>query len=438
MTTNYLQWHTSNDNVYGVMPISKIDEEKRLVSGFASLNNVDQHSDVITLEASMASFANFRGNIREMHQPIAAGKMLSFKQESYYDQKSGNMYDGVYVTAYVSKGAPDTWEKVLDGTLSGFSIGARIKDAHSEYVPDIEKTVRFVTDMELFELSLVDNPANQYANILSIQKSGDGVLVKGMAVETQAENVFWCPTDSLAISAKHESYKCSECDSEMDNIGWIEVTNKAESASELQKFVDAWTQKDVITTQTLNVKPNSQVANEENVQDNIDIVSESEGGVDMTVEENTEETVEKAAEIEEVAETETVEKAEVSEVEEVEEETVEKQEQPVEEESTFDISKEFEAFKSTVFETVKKSSEESQEMVGKFSEASEKSLEALKSLNDGIEAINAAIKGIGERVERLEKSTATKKSSDDLDGETLQKDFSWGGHFASAQTIAGN
>ena len=123
MTIQKAHWNTEGDNVRLSMPFSKVDKERRIVSGFATLDNVDRQNDIVTPEASMNAFKKFKGNIREMHQPVAVGKMVSFKEDKYFDPETKKMYNGVYVSAYISKGAQDTWEKVLDGTLSGFSIG---------------------------------------------------------------------------------------------------------------------------------------------------------------------------------------------------------------------------------------------------------------------------------------------------------------------------
>jgi hypothetical protein len=169
MTISKAQWNTEGDNVRLSMPFSKVDQERRIVSGFATLDNVDKQADIVTTDASLKAFAKFRGNIREMHQPISVGKMVSFKEEKYFDPESKKFYTGVYVSAYVSKGAQSTWEKVLDGTLSGFSIGGRMNKYDDMYDEKMEKTVRVIKDYDLTELSLVDNPANQFANIMSIE-----------------------------------------------------------------------------------------------------------------------------------------------------------------------------------------------------------------------------------------------------------------------------
>lgn len=158
------------DKVVYNMPFAKVDQQRRIVSGFATLNNLDKQKDIVLAEASMKAFKSFRGNIREQHSRIAAGKVLSFGIEQFFDKVANKVYDGIFVRAYISKGAPDTWEKVLDGTLNGFSIGGEILDFENQIDED-GNAIRVIKDYELGELSLVDNPANGFANITSIEKS---------------------------------------------------------------------------------------------------------------------------------------------------------------------------------------------------------------------------------------------------------------------------
>ncbi len=129
-------WASKDGRVSLSMPFNKVDTEQRTVSGYASVDNLDTQGDVVTAEAASEAFDRFRGNIREMHQPIAVGKVVSFWQQPLYDTETNKTYVGVYVTAYVSTGAQDTWEKVLDGTLTGFSIGGSINDAEDVYDKD--------------------------------------------------------------------------------------------------------------------------------------------------------------------------------------------------------------------------------------------------------------------------------------------------------------
>ena len=191
MTISKAHWNTEGENVRLSMPFSKVDKEKRLVTGFASLDNLDKQNDIVTADASLKAFAKFRGNIREMHGPTAVGKMVSFKQDKYFDPESKKFYNGIVVTSYVSKGAQDTWEKVLDGTLSGFSIGGRMNKWDDALDSELGTPIRIIKEYDLVELSLVDNPANQFANVFSVEKV-DGVdILKGDAANTIIENVFY-------------------------------------------------------------------------------------------------------------------------------------------------------------------------------------------------------------------------------------------------------
>jgi len=225
------------------MPIAKVDEERRIVSGFATLDNVDRQGDVLLTEASRKAFERFRGNVRLMHQPIPAGKVISFRENSFYDKETNKTYSGIFVDAYISKGAENVWQMVLDGTLTGFSIGGKIVDFETKMDDGEEYPgVRVVKEYELMELSLVDSPANQFANILSIQKFGDEFVTSGIATEVSMDNVFWCVTDKIAVTEKSDSAVCPVCQLDMHDIGWVE-SNDLTKNQEVGKLVDMYLRK---------------------------------------------------------------------------------------------------------------------------------------------------------------------------------------------------
>lgn len=243
-TIQKASWQNSNDKINFALPFAKVNKEKRTVSGFATLDNVDRHGDVVTADASQIAFDKFRGNLREMHQPIAVGKVVSFNTEDFYDPKTNKNHKGIFVEAYISKGAEDTWEKVLDGTLTGFSIGGNIvKSSMEPDENDIAEKRRIIKEYELMELSLVDNPANPLANIFSIQKVGDNSIFKGMATEVEIENIFWCDTDQVASSYAGENKDCLVCGDNMTNVGWVEK-NDLEKSDFIQKTISSYLKKD--------------------------------------------------------------------------------------------------------------------------------------------------------------------------------------------------
>ena len=106
-------------------PIDMIKKEERIVSGIATADNIDKSGDIVEFEASLEAFKKWGGNIREMHAPIAVGKAISYEPVDI-ESEDGTKYRAIKVSAYISKGAQDTWEKVLDGTLKAFSIGGKV------------------------------------------------------------------------------------------------------------------------------------------------------------------------------------------------------------------------------------------------------------------------------------------------------------------------
>lgn len=153
------------------IPITKVDEEQRMVYGYATVEEIDAHGEIITYEASKKAFSNWIGNIREMHQDIAVGKAIDIEFDD--DAK------GVWIGARISESTDgeNAWIKVKEGVLAGFSIGGRVNDSElrTMSVDGKKKAVPVITDYVLGETSLVDNPAVASA-IFQIVKSVDGHL----------------------------------------------------------------------------------------------------------------------------------------------------------------------------------------------------------------------------------------------------------------------
>jgi hypothetical protein len=312
-------WNSDGENLRLSMPFSKVDENRRTVSGFASLDNIDKQDDIVTAEASMEAFAKFRGNIREMHQPLAVGKMVSFKADKYFDPETKKFYNGVYVSAYVSKGAQDTWEKVLDGTLQGFSIGGRMNKWDDGYDEKSDKAIRIIKQYDLVELSLVDSPANQFANIMSVEKVDGLDVIK--ADETVLENVFYDKESGIVMVSENENELSPTTGSQMENIGFVEKTDnekvtmikflvdsaKGINTSKINKEVQPMTKKtetvaEVIETEALVEVAKSEVAPEADavVEEVTEVIAKAEETETADVVKSDEAVVE---EIEKVADT---------------------------------------------------------------------------------------------------------------------------------------
>ena len=425
-------WNSDGENLRLSMPFSKVDENRRTVSGFASLDNIDKQDDIVTAEASMEAFAKFRGNIREMHQPLAVGKMVSFKADKYFDPETKKFYNGVYVSAYVSKGAQDTWEKVLDGTLQGFSIGGRMNKWDDGYDEKSDKAIRIIKQYDLVELSLVDSPANQFANIMSVEKVDGLDVIK--ADETVLENVFYDKESGIVMVSENENELSPTTGSQMENIGFVEKTDN-EKVTMIKFLVDS---AKGINTSKINKEVQPMTKKTETVAE----VIETEALVEVT---KSEVAPEADAVVEEV--TEVIAKAEETETADV----VKSDEAVVEEiekvaDTDADVSKSDDVVAEAVTETndgLEKAFSDLVEIVKSL----QSEVELLKSTKVDIEVAQNSFEAVakdlasatnvfnefGKRVELVEQDTAFRKSGDlgeivQDQPEMVEKSL-WGGSF---------
>ena len=412
-------WVSDGNQISLSVPFTKVNRERRTVSGFATLDNVDQTKDVVTAEASLKAFENFRGNIREMHTPLAVGKLVSFKPETYFDPISKNIYNGVYVDVYVSKGAQDTWEKVLDGTLSGFSIGGKITESDNEVNKANGESVRFIKEYDLVELSIVDSPANELCNVLSISKVNGQLMFKGIAANVITENIFYCEdTDSVFMSTA-EKYDSPVTGKPAALIGWVE-SNDTNKSKEIDKILASFKKTRLALPETQTIAKQANVEGGNEVSENTENTTVEETVVDAPA-------VDETAAVTEDAPAEALEKAaDVSEVE-------------VEVEP--DFAKMLVDLKGFFSETLTKATESNaaqvstiKETVESFSKSVEGKISELAEKHNALSAtvadIRSTIDNVEKRVDAVESDTAFKKSSD-LGGsqEVTIKKSKWNGSF---------
>ena len=427
MNINKAFWTTDGDNVRLSMPFGKVDIEKRIVSGFASLDNVDKQYDIVTTEASLSAFAKFRGNIREMHQPSAVGKMISFKEEKYFDPESKKFYKGIYVSTYISKGAADAWEKVLDGTYTGFSIGGRMNKWDDAYNEELDKSIRIIKDYDLVELSLVDSPANQFASIMSVEKV-DGVdTIKGDLADVVVENVFYDEESGIVLTSDEETYISPTSGNEMKNIGFVEK-NDTDKANMIKFLVDS--AKGISTIKiTKEVNPMSEDTTTVDAP-----VAEAEAvSVEVTPEAQPTEETEKA---EVVAEA-TPEAIEKSDSEDSATSSTEDAIQTPEAPAAEDAAKADEVIANAIADIKESVTNAFGDLTATIKSLGDEVANLKKSLDATTTDVNQ-IKGtfneIGKRVDSVEKDTAFRKSGDlgeivqELDETPIQKSL-WGGRF---------
>jgi hypothetical protein len=364
-----------------------------------------------------------------MHQPLAVGKVASFRPETFYDPATKEFYNGVYVDAYISKGAQDTWEKVLDGTLTGFSIGGKIIESDNEVNKSTGASVRFIKDYALVELSIVDSPANELCNILSIEKVNGQMIFKGIAADVKMENIFYCAeSDSVFMSTESE-YISPVTGKKTELIGWVE-SNDVNKGKEIEKILDS--RRSRLQTLPDNTNINMAIAEGGNEVEKLNVTEATPVVEEAVAPEAPAEIIEEVAPVEQ-------ESAEVV-AEETSAEVLEKSAELTVQESP-DFVKMLGDLKGFFSETLEKASEANAAQVStiketveafsknvdlRISELAEKHTE----LSTAVDSIKSIMDTVEKRVDAVESDTAIKKSSDlgGSAGVTIKKS-KWNGTF---------
>jgi hypothetical protein len=155
-----------------VIPLTKIDVERRLVIGVAAQEETDKSREIMDYETAKPAFEAWskgfeaatgglsKGNLRVMHTKQVAGR---FDQLNFDDANRR-----VEVCAKISD--DNEWKKVLDGNYTGFSIGGGYA---KKWEDPMHKGVTRYTP-RISEISLVDSPCMPSALFAELVKA-DGM-----------------------------------------------------------------------------------------------------------------------------------------------------------------------------------------------------------------------------------------------------------------------
>jgi hypothetical protein len=175
-------------------PISKVDPSTRTVEGVATDESIDSHGEILDYQASKQAFAGWQKNIREMHSNIACGRAVSIQCD--------DAAKSISIKARISRGAEDTWQKCLDGTLRCFSVGGtRLR---SEIRSD---GIRRTSEYRLGEVSLVDVGANPSTSF-KIVKSLSGKTTATEIIALDVEGDYLALADAVDAVARQLVAKC--------------------------------------------------------------------------------------------------------------------------------------------------------------------------------------------------------------------------------------
>jgi hypothetical protein len=155
------------------LPFAKVEEKSDgsvYVEGIATGEVKDHHGEIILHDASVEAFKEWTewaekatagaslGNIREMHDPVGAGKAVKWEKD---DTAKTNSLGALVIDK-------DAGLKTKERVYTGFSIGGdqvkrEIREVNGEKVP-------VITSYRLTEVSLVDKPACPIATFTMVKR----------------------------------------------------------------------------------------------------------------------------------------------------------------------------------------------------------------------------------------------------------------------------
>ncbi|HET6376304.1 MAG TPA: hypothetical protein VFF88_09665 [Methylocella sp.] len=150
------------------MPITKVDASQRLVYGVATAEKEDRAGEICDYESTKPLYEKWSdeikrssggkslGNLRAMHGPVAAGKIVAITFNDAAKQ--------IEICAKVVDDAE--WAKVQEGVYTGFSQGG----AYERRWTDTEGRTRYTAAPN--EISLVDLPCLPQATFEMIKADG--------------------------------------------------------------------------------------------------------------------------------------------------------------------------------------------------------------------------------------------------------------------------
>uniref|UniRef100_A0A6M3XSQ4 Putative prohead protease n=1 Tax=viral metagenome TaxID=1070528 RepID=A0A6M3XSQ4_9ZZZZ len=159
-------YHTTCDGDDGCaarIAWSQVKKHARWFVGWASTEALDKQGDIVTIEAfekTMDKYMQLGGTIIDKHSNRKIGAAVGYEFRNK-DGKRGLWIEGVLFKQY--KIHDEVWRKIKQGEYKGLSIGA--DPTEEKEICDETKCWNVIKGIELFEISVVDSPANPDAVI---------------------------------------------------------------------------------------------------------------------------------------------------------------------------------------------------------------------------------------------------------------------------------
>ena len=159
----------------------KDTSEERIITGYASTTDQDRQGEVVTLEAMKKAVnallsTNSTVFYEHKHEQNPVGRIL----EAKVDEK------GLWIKVLISSTANEIWTLIKEGILNKFSIGGKVKNYYKKFDKSLGKDITYITEMELYEVSVVGLPANASATFKA--KSFQDVVLKAIEGKEKLES----------------------------------------------------------------------------------------------------------------------------------------------------------------------------------------------------------------------------------------------------------
>ncbi len=169
------------------------NENDRLIEGYASVEILDRQNDIVpidTMTKAMIEYMKRGGLIMYGHQNKPIGRVIQWNVEEAPNYST----PALKIVALINTGFQlddQVWDLIKKKELNGFSIGGNATKLGKAQMKD-NSTARVLEEIELSEISVVTEPANQGAIIssISVAKSIDEVAI-AKALMVDKTNYPW-------------------------------------------------------------------------------------------------------------------------------------------------------------------------------------------------------------------------------------------------------
>ena len=190
------------------IPITKVNEQRREVWGWAAIEEPDNSDEILDYETSKPHFLDWSsraqkrsggkslGNVRSMHQNVAAGKLIELRPD--------DVSKGFYVGAKIIDDGE--WKKVESGVYTGFSVGG----SYLKRWQDFRNPGKMRYTARPTELSIVDSPCIPSATFEMLK--ADGMSVKKRFAPSDGKNLIKVVTSERLIKVEWDESKHPRAD----------------------------------------------------------------------------------------------------------------------------------------------------------------------------------------------------------------------------------